>query len=399
MQRDLILTDEQEILIEKIKRWFIDPNKSKMYFSYTGKGGTGKTSILPYLLDELNLSFSEFTTCCYTGKGALVLTNKGLPSSTIHSLIYLTYSKKVTDPVTHITKNKLVSVLKTELDPNLKLIIVDEATMVNDTMRDQLLSFGIPIIFIGDNNQLPPIFGISSVMQNPDFALTKIMRQEEDNPIIYMADSILNDEPLYLGNYGDSRIITSHSIDASLLTDYDIIICAKNIMREEINTEIRHNVLGAQGNLPCIGDKIICRQNNWDEMVSGGIYLINGLIGYIMNINDYDQSPSKASLIDFRPEFITDDNYFYDIPLDKEYIKTPIYTHAEFGLTDFNKFEYAYAISVHLSQGSQYDNVLYIDDFFHDRETTKKLRYTAISRAAKNITIVSTKFPPKQLFY
>ena len=52
------------------------------------------------------------------------------------------------------------------------------------------------------------------------------------------------------------------------------------------------------------------------------------------------------------------------------------------------KFEYAYAIAVHLSQGSEYDRVLYFDSFFHDKELTKKARYTAVTRAKKDLTYV-----------
>ena len=61
-------------------------------------------------------------------------------------------------------KMKFHFILKDKLPDELRLIIVDEATMVNNDMRDKLLSFGKPIIFVGDMNQLPPIFGISDVM-------------------------------------------------------------------------------------------------------------------------------------------------------------------------------------------------------------------------------------------
>jgi exodeoxyribonuclease-5 len=78
-------------------------------------------------------------------------------------------------------------ILKDKLDDDIKLIIIDEAAMVNDKMREELLSFGIPVIFLGDHNQLPPVIGKSSMLDKPDFILTKIMRQAENDPIVYLS--------------------------------------------------------------------------------------------------------------------------------------------------------------------------------------------------------------------
>ena len=77
-----------------------------------------------------------------------------------------------------------------------------------------------------------------------------------------------------------------------------------------------------------------------------------------------------------------------NIMLDTDYIKLPPEEQREYGLSPANKFEYGYAITAHLSQGSQCPHVLFIDGRFHDEETTRKLRYTAITRAQKTVHIV-----------
>jgi exodeoxyribonuclease-5 len=133
-----------------------------------------------------------------------------------------------------------------------------------------------------------------------------------------------------------------------------------------------------------LGDKIVCRQNNWNEEVHG-IYLTNGLIGYITDISR--KSAHKGFFtISFCPTFMEDE--FEDIKLDLKYIRSDYGTRKNFGLTKYEKFEYAYAVTCHSMQGSAADRVLYIDEQFMDKDTTKKLRYTAITRAKKSITFV-----------
>jgi exodeoxyribonuclease-5 len=223
-------------------------------------------------------------------------------------------------------------------------------------------------------------------MLNPDFILTKIMRQAEGDPIVMFCQKILKDEPIEIGIYGRSRVLRVMDYRKNLLLDYDIIICGKNMTRDNINNHARYDILKRKDGKPQIGDKIICRQNNWEREVDG-IYLINGMIGYIDNI-DYSTCDGHKVIIDFCPEFLT--KGFDSLELDYRYMMASLKEKTEFGISQYNKFEYGYCITAHLSQGSQYSKVLYIDEHFWDREMTKKLRYTAISRAIDSIDIVTS---------
>ena len=348
---------------------------------------THNTTVVESVIDKLKLAEDQYITAVYTGKGALNLQQKGLPSCTVHSLIYHTILEKV--PYINEdgeTQHKMAFhfILKESLPDNLRLIIIDEATMINNDMRDKILSFGKPVIFIGDMNQLPPIFGISDVMLHPDFKLTKIMRQSEGNPIIQLSQMILNDDYYDFGNYGNSKVVSSVDFGKNMIDDYDMILCGKNKTRDYINNKIIHEIIGKKTLQPFIGAKVVNRQNNWDIAVSG-ISLTNGLVGYITNLNK-SKSYMGYYTIDFRPDFM--DNEFEDLKIDCKYIISDYDSRKNYGLTKFEKFEYAYCITTHISQGSQYNRVLFIDEPFADKETTKKLRYTAITRAIDNITIV-----------
>lgn len=339
---NIVLTRSQEILIGKLKEWFF--TKSKPYFSYSGAPGTGKTTVIRIFVNEIGLSYDEFITAAYVGKAVLLLLRKGLRATTIHSLIYHVYVDIQKSLTPYEEPKKILKFgLKDKLSDMLKLIIVDEATMVNDKMLKEILSFGIPIVFTGDINQLPPVFGISSVMLNPDFILTELMRQAEDDPIVMISQRILNNLPLETGTYGLSKIVDYHNIDRSLIDDYDIIICAKNKTRDLINTQIRETILRRPDIKPVIGDKLMCRQNNW-SLSLGDIYLTNGMIGYIDNM-DKSTLHKGHYRIDFRPDFM--DIAFENIEMDAKYIKMNYEERSNFGISRFNKFEYGYAITSH----------------------------------------------------
>ena len=403
----VILTDEQEQLKKEIVHWYRNyPNGSPIFY-YSGAAGTGKTTVAKAVINELGLTNDHYIACAYVGKAVLVLSRSGLPAVTIHSLIYHPTTETVYvvefdefgNPH-QVKKKKTGFILKHSLSSSLKLIVVDEWGMVNDKMVKELLSFGIPLLVMGDQNQLPPVFGKNSLMDSPDFVLHKIMRQAEGNPIVRLSQMVLADEPIPYGNYGNSRVIDSIKFDEHLL-DYDVILTSFNATRDYLNNYIRSDILGYKDMVPVEGDRIICRQNNWDEEVNG-ICLTNGLAGTIHNI-------SKASLhrgilyADFKPDFM--DESFKKLSIDYNYMRSSakVRKEAKNWITNgkYRKelFEYGYALSVHLSQGSEYPHVLFIEERYRDPVKFRKLRYTAITRAQETITWVKTPDSNHKNFY
>ena len=145
------LTSEQQELVSRLCEWY--RNSDQQTFSYTGAAGTGKTTVIRAFIEELHIK--KYVACAFVGKAVTVLSRQGLPASTIHSLIYNVGWIPVKDedgnPVLKedgTPKMKVEFALKSHINGHPQLIIVDEATMVNDDLAEDILSFGIKTVFI-----------------------------------------------------------------------------------------------------------------------------------------------------------------------------------------------------------------------------------------------------------
>lgn len=389
----LELNGQQLDAVKKGKKWF--QTIPKQVFEIAGFAGTGKSTIVDIIIQECGLDMAEVLFTALVGKAAMVLAMKGLPAKTIHATFYdcIDVPKRNKDGEVIMIDGRIVYTKsfrkKKKLPDGIKLIVIDEASMVNKQLKDDILSFNVPVIALGDLHQLPPVIGDPVFLIKPDVVLTTIMRQKEDNPIIYLASKArlgLWDEIKY-GNYGGKCLVCSkHDLKEykSLLKNADVVICARNATRGLLNEYIRHDVFGIESKDLVIGDKMICRQNNWNESLGENIFLINGMLGYIDDI-DLESFNGRSINIDFRPEFMTD-KWFSNLPIDYKYINMPYALKKKY-FTYFNKFEFGYAITCHLSQGSQYDKVVVYDERMGDNEFYSKWLYTAITRAIDKLVI------------
>lgn len=383
---------QQKDGIDKGIRWF--KNQNKQCFEISGIAGSGKTTLVYHFIQELGLEMDEVVFVAYIGKAALALSRKGTPATTIHHLIYNVENVPKTDEDGNIVYDPSTNrpytiskfVKKDSLSPRIKLIVVDEGAMVSTKIAEDLMSFGIPMIILGDRNQLPPVMGQPMFLQTPDVLLTEPMRQSLDSPIIYLAQKAMRGEYIKYGKYSDNVIvIPKKDITDKMLVTSDVVICHKNSTREVLNDRVRYDILKRRFRYPTIGDKIICRQNNWNTSIGDDIYLINGLIGYVENV--HLETYNKYSIcVDFRPEFLHDE-MFKKLQIDYKYICATHEERATMGRSFYNKFEYAYAITCHLSQGSEYDSVLVYNEDIFNLNFYKKWLYTAITRSSNSLIL------------
>lgn len=379
---NFIPNKEQADGIEKALKWY--KTLPKPVFEISGGAGTGKTTLVKHIIQKLKLTNMEVLFVAYVGKATLELTRKGNTAKTIHSTIYeLVHKPKVDDNGEVLIVNGRPSysirfVKRKSLEPHIKLIVVDEGAMVPKDIAMDLISYGVPIIVLGDRQQLPPVFGESHFLEEPDVLLTEPMRFALDSPIIYLANQVLNNKLIQKGKYTDKcYVIDKSMITDSMYLDADVVICGKNKTRQDLNRHIRRDILKIRSEDPVLNDRVICRKNNWMvSPIQGNIYLTNGLVGNITRI-DKESYDGESIIIDFLPEFL-EDECFYDLKIDYKALRD---WEDGYKFSGLDKFEYGYAITCHLSQGSEYNSVLIYNERMGDYEYYKSWLYTAITRS------------------
>ncbi len=399
------LTADQLEAEKLIEDWFL--HSTKQIFVLAGYAGTGKTTILKHVVcEKLNLTPDDsaaFVTP--TGKAATVLIRSGIPAATLHKLIYqsITEEKKIELNGKIITVEKLSFKRRDSIDKSIKLIVLDEASMVSDEVLYDLTEFGVKLLLCGDNAQLPPVEGLNGFLTEPDYTLKTIVRQQLGNPIIKLSEMAREGKFIPYGNYGGScvvmskRILTGEKRKRALL-HADQIICGTNKTRVQINDEVRK--MKGLGQFPENGDKLICTLNNWETFIDSEMRfnLVNGIIGTVKQpFYDFEKS---IGFIQFKPEFL-EDFCPEALPIDLGIFESGYYRYKRgdyFEKTDesgqavsaftLNRFEYGYCISCHKAQGSEFDNVIIFDESYAFKEDKNRWLYTAITRAKKKLIIL-----------
>lgn len=365
---------DQEEALKKMNTWFLktqsDPAKVPQVFYLAGWAGTGKTTIVEEFTSSLSEKF-KILYGSFTGKAALRMRQVGMKGAgTLHSLIYEARTDKNTgQPIFEINHRSALA--------KADLLVLDECSMVGGELGRDVESFNKPILILGDEGQLPPIKGLGYfTSRQPDARLTEVHRQALENPIIELATAIRKGETIK--RYDTEQLITYPKQDflREHLLKADQILCGKNNTRQQINTYMR-SYYNHDSVYPVENDKIICLRNNQKQN------LFNGQTG-TMVADATGKNYKELSFVDEEDKFykifahklgFEDDTQFKDMS----------YTERKLS----NEFTYAYAITVHKSQGSQWDKLCLIDDNFlvWDRSNRRRWLYTAVTRAAEQLII------------
>src|SRR6187549_1237037 len=177
-------TPHQDSALKAVAGWLkAKPGKNGTppIFRLFGYAGTGKTTLARHIADGVD---GDVKYAAFTGKAALVMRGRGCDgATTIHSLIYRALESGVEQPSFELWDDAPAS--------KARLIIIDECSMVDQELGRDLLSFGVPLLVLGDPAQLPPIQGGGYFTgSEPDAMLTEVHRQAADNPIIRLSMDI-----------------------------------------------------------------------------------------------------------------------------------------------------------------------------------------------------------------
>lgn len=386
---------QQCAALDAVSEWL--RSRSSPFFYLAGFAGTGKTTLAKHLSESVGNGGTLFG--AYTGKAAAVMRAKGcVGATTIHRLIYQTREKgssklrelrqrmeEESDPAEkERIRLQLVEELRTAKQPmfNLNpesevrkagLVVIDECSMVNGRMADDLLSFGTPVLVLGDPAQLPPVGGGGFFTQRaPDYMLTEVHRQAGESGILRLATAIRQGKSIDYGDYGDARVIRRGETNPDEVLRADQILVGKNATRRATNKRVR-DLLGRPGPLPVTGDRLVCLRNNHD------LGLLNGEIWRTL---DCESLSSALVALTIENGDLIEHVTAWAAPFLGEELGT--FDHDR----DTQEFDFGYVLTVHKSQGSQWNNVFVFDESQVFRKDARNWLYTAVTRAAANLVVV-----------
>lgn len=412
---------QQDAALQAVAAWYHDPSSPKV-FRLSGFAGTGKTTLAKHFAESAR---GIVMFAAYTGKAASVLRQMGCPgASTLHSLLYSVSEHdrsrlhEVEDELAKLNAEPpelqdgfLIELLMEEratlmkrlnqprftLNPNgaasvANLIIVDESSMINEGMGKDLESFEAKLLVMGDPAQLPPIRGAGYFDGKPDILLTEIHRQARDNPILRFATMAREGGRIPVCDLGAAKRIDKKKFKAVEVANEEghQMLVGKNDNRRKLNREMRE-LNERTGLYPNKGERLVVLRNDRDFGVLNGVTCRAD--------SDFEEVQDEESLLgdleyeeNLLPGLAIDPLPFtlYDAP--KHAVKD-----IEWNISDPSRrwmipVDYAYALTVHKAQGSQWDKVMLVDDGFGHWGVDPNLRaqwlYTAITRAKHELIIV-----------
>jgi exodeoxyribonuclease-5 len=340
-------------------------------FRLFGYAGTGKTTLARHIADGVDgaVKFAAFT-----GKAALVMRNKGCDgASTIHSLIYRARESGVEQPSFELWDDAPAS--------KAKLIVIDECSMVDAEMGRDLLSFECPLLVLGDPAQLPPIQGAGFFTSDePDAMLTEVHRQAQDDPIVRMSMEVREGRELEIGRHGESEVVSRSELDPERVMAADQVLVGRNNTRRAYNTRMRQKQ-HIEDALPVAGDKLVCLRNNRKKgLFNGGLWRVKARTA----------SRSKTSRI-LSMRLAPDEDFSHKVT--RVSVRQDCFEGGCEAIPweqrkPYDEFDYGYVLTVHKSQGSQWDDVVLFDESFAFQDSRARWLYTGITRAAKRLSVV-----------
>jgi exodeoxyribonuclease V len=380
------------VMHSALQWWKTDPSRP---FLIQGYAGTGKTAMLEHLADHLD---AEAAYVAFTGKAASVIRGKvgaALFVGTIHSAIYAMKMEGDVDKYEALkqeadqsTNPAYAASLRAQMQGLIwftytlrdrfawddgadagtdRIIFVDECSMVADKLGADLMRLaeenGYCVIAVGDPAQLPPVEG--DPYFTPDRChcapvMEEIIRQREGSPILLLASGVRQGWAPVYGQWGNELTITTR--DHVNPDAYDQIVCGTNKTRHALNTAARARRGWSAMTPPQPGERMIILDN--DHRL--GVY--NGEIFTVM-VCAYGEIVARF-----------EDGREVKIPLNLE-------IPGQQKIRNRTYVAYAYAITAHKAQGSEFRNLLVMNESWAFRENANRWLYTAATRARNHLTL------------
>lgn len=354
------------------------------FFIITGGPGTGKTTIIKAIVmilkDILDLNHEDIALLAPTGRASKRMAESvGVPAYTIHK--FLKWNKE--------TESFLIDEYNKSQE---KVVIVDESSMIDIFLFSSLLKglkLNVKLILVGDANQLPSIgpgdllndlLHISTIKNK---YLNTIYRVKEGSYITYLANDIKNRKHFdkFPTNYSDFKFIESSDDDIKkYLSEIVNKAVEKGIHSEnfQVLAPMYKGLNGIDSLNSMMAD--IFNPNAEKFVIGDKYYRVNDKV--IQLVNDVDNNVYNGDIGYIRDIYYLDKKMVVEIDYSGNIV--------EYKSGEFDKFNLAYAVSIHKSQGSEYANVVIILARSFNRMFYNKLIYTAVTRAKSSLIILGS---------
>lgn len=354
------------------------------FFIITGGPGTGKTTIIKAIVmilkDIFDLNHEDIALLAPTGRASKRMAESvGAPAYTIHK--FLKWNKE--------TESFLIDEYNKSQE---KVVIVDESSMIDIFLFSSLLKglkLNVKLILVGDANQLPSIgpgdllndlLHISTIKNK---YLNTIYRVKEGSYITYLANDIKNRKHFdkFPTNYSDFKFIESNDDDIKkYLSEIVNKAVEKGIHSEnfQVLAPMYKGLNGIDSLNSMMAD--IFNPNSEKFVIGDKYYRVNDKV--IQLVNDVDNNVYNGDIGYIRDIYYLDKKMVVEIDYSGNIV--------EYKSGEFDKFNLAYAVSIHKSQGSEYANVVIILARSFNRMFYNKLIYTAVTRAKSSLIILGS---------